>query len=101
VCSEFTPEQGQEAACLALIGILASLKAKLGDLDRIGAWLRVYGMVSGSPDFAGFPALLNGASRIIHDVFGPEIGDHARVAIGVAATPFNAPLQIEAQLELA
>jgi enamine deaminase RidA (YjgF/YER057c/UK114 family) len=101
VGAEVTPEQGQEAARLALIGILASLKAKLGDLDRIGAWLRVYGMVWGAPDFAGCPAVLNGASLAIHDVFGPEIGDHARVAIGVAATPFNAPLEIEAQLELA
>jgi enamine deaminase RidA (YjgF/YER057c/UK114 family) len=101
VGSELTTEQGQEAARLALIGILASLKAELGDLDRIGAWLRVYGMVWGAPGFAGFPSVLNGASRVIHDVFGPEIGNHARVAIGVGATPFNAPLEIEAQLELA
>jgi len=57
-------------------------------------------MVWGAPGFAGFPSVLNGASSVIHDVFGPGIGEHARVAIGVAATPFNAPLEIEAQLEL-
>ena len=100
VGAEVTPEQGQQAARLALLGILASLKAKLGDLDRIAAWLRVYGMIWPAPGFVGFPSVMNGASALIHDVFGPEIGDHARVAICVGATPFNAPLEIEAQLEL-
>lgn len=100
VGGEVTPEQGQQAARSAMLGILASLKAQIRDLDRIAAWLRVYGMVWAAPGFTGFPAVLNGASSLIHDVFGPEIGNHARVAIGVAATPFNAPLEIEAQLEL-
>lgn len=100
VGGEVTPEQGQQAARSAMLGILASLKAQIGDLDRIAAWLRVYGMVWSAPGFTGFPAVLNGASSLIHDVFGPEIGNHARVAIGVGATPFNAPLEIEAQLEL-
>jgi enamine deaminase RidA (YjgF/YER057c/UK114 family) len=101
VGDEVSPEQGQQAARLALIGILASLKEKLGDLDRIAAWLRVYGMVAPAPGFTAFPLLMNGASSLIRDVFGPEIGDHARVAIGVGALPFNVPVEIEAELELA
>jgi enamine deaminase RidA (YjgF/YER057c/UK114 family) len=86
---------------MVLIGILASLRQKLGDLDRIAAWLRVYGMISPAPDFTAFPLLMNGASSLIREVFGPEIGDHARVAIGVGALPFNVPVEIEAELELA
>ena len=100
VGAEVSPEQGQQAAHLALISILASLKQKLGDLDRIAAWLRVYGMVWPAPGFTGFPLLMNGASSLIQEVFGPEIGDHARVAIGVGALPFNVPVEIEAELEL-
>jgi enamine deaminase RidA (YjgF/YER057c/UK114 family) len=101
VGAEVSPEQGFAAARAAAIGILASLKAKLGDLDRIAAWLRVYGMVAPAPGFTAFPALMNGASSLIRDVFGPEIGDHARVAIGVGALPSDVPLEIEAELELA
>ena len=100
VGAEVSPEQGFEAARTALIGILASLKEKLGDLDRIAAWLRVYGMVAPAPGFNAVPAMLNGASAVIRDVFGPEIGDHARVAIGVGTLPFNVPIEIEAELEL-
>lgn len=100
VGAEVTPEQGQYAARLALIGILASLKQKLGELDRIAAWLRVYGTVWPAPGFTGFPLLMNGASSLIQEVFEPEIGHHARVAIGVGALPFNVPVEIEAELEL-
>jgi len=84
-----------------LISILASLKAKIGDLGQIAAWLRVYGTVSPAPGFTQFPQVLNGASSLIREVFGPEIGDHARVAIGVGALPFNVPVEIEAEVELA
>ncbi len=100
VGGELSLDQGREAARQSLIAILASLKAKIGDLDRIAAWLRVFGMVQGAPGFTQFPQVLNGASQLIQDLFGPDIGDHARVAIGVAAVPFNAPLEIEAEVEL-
>jgi enamine deaminase RidA (YjgF/YER057c/UK114 family) len=85
VGAEISPEQGQQAARVALIGILASLRQKLGDLGRIAVWLRVYGTVSPASGFTAFPLLMNGASSLIQEVFGPEIGDHARVAIGVGA----------------
>lgn len=101
VGAEVSPEQGREAARAALLGILASLKRELGDLDRIGAWLRVCGMVCAAPGFTAFPALMNGASAVIAGAFGPEVGDHARVAVGVAALPFDAPVEIEAEVELA
>jgi enamine deaminase RidA (YjgF/YER057c/UK114 family) len=97
---EVTLEEGHEAARRVLIAILASLKAKIGDLDRIAAWVRVYGMVSPAPGFTQFPQVLNGASTLIQELFGPEVGDHARVAIGVGALPFNVPGEIEAEVEL-
>jgi enamine deaminase RidA (YjgF/YER057c/UK114 family) len=101
VGAEISAEQGQMAAQAALIAILASLKQALGDLDRIGAWLRVYGMVCAAPGFTAFPVLMNGASSVIAGAFGSEIGDHARVAISIAALPFNVPVEIEAEVELA
>jgi enamine deaminase RidA (YjgF/YER057c/UK114 family) len=101
VGGEVSPEEAYEAARRALIGILASLKAKIGDLDQIAAWLRVYGMISPAPGFTGFPQVLNGASELIQEVFGPEIGDHTRTAIGVGALPWNVPVEIEAEVELA
>jgi enamine deaminase RidA (YjgF/YER057c/UK114 family) len=101
VGAEMSAEQGQAAARAALIAILASLKHTLGDLDRIGAWLRLYGMVCATPGFTAFPVLMNGASSVLAEAFGPEIGNHARVAIGVAALPFNVPIEIEAEVELA
>lgn len=99
--AEVSPDEAQACARRVLLGILASLKAKIGDLDRIAAWLRLYGMFQPAPGFTEFPRMLNGASSVILDVFGPDVGDHARVAIGVGALPFNVPVEIEAEVELA
>ena len=101
VGAEVSAEEGAVAARAALLAILASLKHVLGDLDRIGAWLRLHGMVCAAPGFTAFPVLINGASSAIAEAFGPEVGDHARVAVGVAALPFDVPVEIEAEVELA
>jgi enamine deaminase RidA (YjgF/YER057c/UK114 family) len=101
VGGEVSPEEAHEAARRVLLGILASVRAKIGDLDQIAAWLRVYGMISPAPGFTQFPQVLNGASELIREVFGAEIGDHTRTAIGVGALPWNVPVEIEAEVELA
>jgi enamine deaminase RidA (YjgF/YER057c/UK114 family) len=101
VGDEVSAEEAYEAARRALLSILASLKAKIGDLDQIVAWVRISGMFVPANGFTGFPQALNGASDVLQEVFGPEIGDHARLAIGVAALPFDAPLEIEGEVELA
>ena len=106
VGTEISLLQAQEAARLATLAIFASLQRAIGDLDRIGAWLRVYGMVNSAPRFTQYPQVMNGASHLIYDVFvydvfGQAIGDHARVAIGVAGLPWNVPVEIEAELEMA
>ncbi|HZV18888.1 MAG TPA: RidA family protein [Sphingobium sp.] len=100
VGEELSVEQGHEAARLTALSMLASLKRTLGSLDRIAGWCRVHGMVNCVPGFAQTPAVLNGFTDLILEVFGPEIGAHARTAIGVAALPHNMPVEIEAELLL-
>jgi enamine deaminase RidA (YjgF/YER057c/UK114 family) len=100
VGAELTQEQGFQAARLTALAVLGSLQRKLGDLDRITAWLRVFGMVNGAPGFDRFPMVINGFSDLIIDVFGPERGDHARSAVGMAGLPFGAPVEVEAEVEI-
>lgn len=94
-------EQGHEAARLTALSMLASLKRALGSLDRIAGWCRVHGMVNCAPGFTQTPAVLNGFTDLILDVFGPEVGAHARTAVGVAALPHDMPVEIEAEVLLA
>lgn len=101
VGAEVSLEQAQEAARRVLLGILASLKKELGDLDRIGAWLRLGGYVNTAPTFTEYPRVLNAASHLLIDIFGETGGSHARLAIGVAGLPWHVPVEIEAELSLA
>lgn len=93
-----TPEQGALAARQVALGLMASIKQALGDLDRLRGWLRLFGMVNVAPDFVATTPVINGASEVILEVFGPEIGRHTRSAIGVAALPFGVPVEIEAEV---
>jgi enamine deaminase RidA (YjgF/YER057c/UK114 family) len=95
---EVTEAQGYAAARLTGLAILSSLQQALGNLDRIDAWLRVFGMVNAAPGFNRFPAVINGFSDLILEVFGGEAGAHARSAVGMAGLPFDIPVEIEAEL---
>ncbi len=97
---ELSLEQGYEAAKLTGLAILASLKEELGDLDRIAAWLRVFGMVNAGGEFNQFPAVINGFTDLIVSLWGPERGTHARSAVGLAALPFGIPVEIEAEVAI-
>ena len=92
--------QAYQAARLVALAILASLKRSLGDLDRVTAWLRVFGMVNSAPGFNRQPAVINGFSDLILELYGPEIGQHARSAVGMAGLPFDIPVEIEAEVEI-
>jgi enamine deaminase RidA (YjgF/YER057c/UK114 family) len=98
---ELTPEQGYTAARLTALGILGSLQRALGDLDRITAWTRVFGMVNSAPGFNRQPNVINGFSDLIIELFGPEIGAHGRSAVGMAELPFDIPVEIEGEVEIA
>lgn len=95
-----TVDEAYGSARLTALSILGSLERTLGDLDRIAAWGRVFGMVWSAPDFHGQPAVINGFSDLILEVFGPDMGAHARSAIGVASLPFRIPVEIEAEVLL-
>ena len=99
VGAEVSPEQGYAAARLVALAHLASLQRALGDLDRITAWTRVFGMVASAPGFDRQPAVINGFSDLILELFGPDIGAHARSAVGMAELPFNIPVEIEGEVE--
>lgn len=92
--------QGYTAARLTALSILGSLKRTLGDLDRIRAWGRIFGMVNCAPGFTQLPGVINGFSDLIIEVFGPEVGAHSRSAVGLAELPFDIPVEIEGECEL-
>ena len=100
VGGEVTVEQGYEAARQTGLAILSSLKRELGTLNNITAWLRVFGMVNVEPGFVKTPLVINGFSDLILDIFGKEIGNHSRSAVGMAELPFGAPVEIEAEVEI-
>ncbi len=100
VGAEVTIEQGYHAARLTALSILGSLKRELGALDRVTAWLRVFGMVNSAPGFDRQPSVINGFSDLILDLYGPERGAHARSAVGMAGLPFNLAVEIEAEVEI-
>ena len=97
---EVSIEQAYQAARLTALSILGSLERELGDLDRIIAWTRVFGMVNSAPGFNRQPAVINGFSDLILELFGPEVGAHSRSAVGLAELPFDIPVEIEAEVEL-
>ena len=99
VGAEVSVEQGYHAARLVALGHLASLKRALGDLDRVTAWLRVFAMVNVAPGFNKTPLVTNGYSELILELYGSEVGSHARSSIGMFI-PLNAPVNCEAEVEI-
>ena len=92
-------EEGQRAARLCAINILAQVRAALGDLDRIRRLLKLGGFVASTPDFADHPRVVNGASDLMVEVLG-DAGRHARFAVGCASLPLGAAVEIEAIFEV-
>ncbi len=92
-------EDGQAAARLCAINILAQVKLICGDLERIAACLRLGGFVACTADFADHPKVINGASDLIVAVLG-DAGRHARAAVGVPSLPFDSAVEVEGMFEL-
>ncbi len=91
-------EDAQQAARLAGLSMLANLERRLGDLDRISEWLMVNGFVNADTGFGQTTLVINAFSDLILDVFGPEVGAHARTAIGVTSLPMDVCVVIAAEL---
>lgn len=98
---ELSVEQGYLAARLTALSILANLKRTLGDLDRICAWGRVFGMVNSAAGFNQQPSVINGFSDLIIELYGPVAGAHSRSAVGLAELPFDMPVEIEGEAQIA
>lgn len=98
---ELNVEQGYAAARLTALSMLGSLQRELGDLDRITQWVRVFGMVNSAPGFIRQPAVINGFSDLILQLWGEDAGAHARSAVGMAELPFGIPVEIEGEVEIA
>ena len=99
VGAQVSPERGYEAARATALSVLASLRAELGDLDRVRAWGKVLGLVNCAPGFTALPGVVNGFSDLILELWG-DAGRHARSAIGVAELPFDIPVEVEAVVHL-
>ena len=97
---EVSADDGYQAARLAALNVIATLKAEVGDLDRVKRIVKLLGMVASDPEFTEQASVLNGASDLMVEVFGDK-GRHARSAIGVAVLPMNSPVEIDLIAEVA
>jgi enamine deaminase RidA (YjgF/YER057c/UK114 family) len=92
-------EAANKAARICTLNALAAIKGVIGDLDRINQIVRVVGYVASVPSFTQQPAVVNGASELLLEIFG-EKGKHARSAVGMAVLPLNASVEIELTVEI-
>jgi len=96
---DVTVDAGADAARWCALNALSVLRAALGDLDRVERVLSLIGFVACAPGFVEQPAVVDGASRLLHDVFGDQ-GRHSRSAIGVAALPRGGAVEIEVEVAI-
>lgn len=94
VGADLTIDEGRHAARMTALSILATLNAELGDLDRIQRIVKVFGMVNVAPGFDQTPAVIDGCSDLLVEVFG-DAGRHTRSAVGLAELPFGIAVEIE------
>jgi enamine deaminase RidA (YjgF/YER057c/UK114 family) len=98
--ADLTVEQGKECARAVGMNILATVRDQLGSLDRVKRLVKTLGMVNSSPDFGQQPAVINGFSELMADVFGEDAGVGARSAVGMGALPGNIGVEIECIFEV-
>jgi enamine deaminase RidA (YjgF/YER057c/UK114 family) len=96
---QVSPETATELARTAALNAVAAVASLIGDLDRVARVVKVTGFVASDPGFTGQPGVINGASTLLHEVFG-EAGVHARSAVGVAVLPLDSPVEVEIVVEL-
>ena len=99
VGAEVSPEQAKELAQRCALNALAAVRAEIGDLSAVRRVVKVVGFVASTPEFTGQPGVVNGASELLGEVFGDR-GVHARSAVGVAALPLDAPVEVEFIVEV-
>ncbi len=100
VGADMDQQAGYAAARLTGLAILATLRAELGSLDRVRRVVKIVGLVQCTEDFRNQPAVVNGCSELMAEVFGPDVGVGARTAFGSSALPLGAAVEIEAVFEI-
>ena len=100
VGEDFTVEQAYEAARIAGINILSTVRNTLGSLDRVARLVRTFGMVNAVPDFGQHPQVINGCSDLMVEVFGPDAGKGTRAAVGMGSLPFGMAVEVETFWEI-
>ena len=98
VGASVSPENAKDYARTAVLNALAAVKLAIGDLDRVTRVVKLVGFVASVPEFSGQPAVINGASEFLGEVFG-EKGAHARSAVGVPVLPLDSPVELELIVE--
>jgi enamine deaminase RidA (YjgF/YER057c/UK114 family) len=88
--------EGQEAAALVVLNILGTLREELGELTEVKRVVKLLVLVNSDPEFTDQPAVANGASDLLVEIFGTEVGAHTRSAVGMASLPFGISVEIEA-----
>jgi hypothetical protein len=99
--ADMTVEEGYATARAVALTMMATLKAHCGELDRVKRVLRLFGMCNCLPDFTQQPAVIDGASDLFYEVWGPEFGRHARSAVGHVSLPRGIAVEINGEFELA
>jgi len=99
VGAEVDPDRAKELARICALNAIAAVKAEIGELSLVRRVVKVVGFVASAPGFTGQPAVINGASELLGEVFG-EAGVHARSAVGVAVLPLDAPVEVEMVVEV-
>ncbi|MDQ1643007.1 MAG: hypothetical protein QOJ90_2358 [Actinomycetota bacterium] len=99
VGAEVAADRAKELAAICALNALAAVKAEIGELSAVRRVVKVVGFVASSPDFTGQPGVVNGASELLGQIFG-DAGVHARSAVGVAALPLDAPVEVELIVEV-
>lgn len=97
---DITDEEGYATARAVALTILASIKQEVGDLDRVRQVIRLFGMVNCMPDYKTMPQVIDGASDLFFDLYGPVAGSHARSAVGMAALPRGIAVEINGEFEV-
>jgi len=100
VGAELDKQGGYDAARQVGLAILATLRSNLGSLDRVKRVIKSLGMVNATPDFGEHPAVINGFSELMGEVFGPEHGIGARSAVGMGSLPGNIAVEVEVIVEI-
>ena len=100
VGTDVSVDDAYAAARLTALSMFGSLHRALGSLDRIVGWVRLFGMVNSAPGLDRQPAVINGCSDLVIEVFGADVGAHTRSAVGMAALPFGIPVEIEGEVQI-